>query len=257
MAANTCVLSIYTYKDISDAVYAKKLVSICKEAGLRWEKIGMYEPLRTPYTDDLFYQYWSTSKKAGRNAESMTEYANVLCSQDRGSIQLMAGWKKSAIQKYSAIDFFMTRKAFRLRTAEFERLLFLLIDAMEPDYASVHNWRFWVDCREINPPKGPVQIQNVDANAYFSQIKKVPMNQDVHWITYFSHNRMREMKCSVDELSWYKRIDLPQGAVCYMCGYIPKDGDPIEAKCLEYRSALWGVEMRETNGQHGEWQDRV
>lgn len=224
MAENICALTLYTYKDISDVVYAKKLISICKDIGLQWEKIGMYEPLRTPYTDDLFYQYWLSSKWTGRNAESLTEYANVFCAQDRGSIKLMAGWKTSTPPKYSTIDFIMTRKAFCMRMPQFEKLFFRLIDMLEPDYAAVYNWRFRLNIRG-------------------TYLQKVPLHQDIHWITYISNERMQEMKRSINELSWYKCINLPQGAVCYMCDYIPKDGDPIETKCLEYRSQLWGVKV--------------
>lgn len=224
MARNTFTLSLYTYEDISNAAYAEKLVSICKDIGLRWEKIGTHEPLRAIYTDDLFYQYWATSKRAGISAESMTLYSNIFCSQGRGSITLSAGWKISNPQKYSAINFHISRKVLSTRMAEFEKMFFYLIEIIKPDYAAICNWHFWLNSR----------------GTYF---QKIPLYQDIHWITYFSSNRLQEMNCSIDELSWNKRTDLPQGTVCYMCDYIPKDGDPIEAKCLEYRSLLWGVNV--------------
>lgn len=222
MAKDQLCIKIYTYKNISDIETAKEIIAACSGAGLHWEKIGDKEPLREIYSDELFLQLWRAKKETGLNKDSLIEYANVFCSQSRGKVLLTAGWKNSDPAQYSSVELFMSYKDFSGSKDRYFDLLKQLIGVLDADYACICNWNFWRNIR----------------GTYF---RKIPIFQDVHWVTFFSHNRMQEMKGSIKELEWNASMALTQGIVCLICENIPKDGDLIETRCLEYRSCLWNI----------------
>ena len=222
MAKDQICVKVYTYKNISDASFAHKLIGAFHDVGLCWDKIGDKEPLREVYSDELFLRFWDDHKIIGKPKEVLSEYSNVFCSKGRGRVTLMVGWKNSNPPKYSSVELFVSRKAFLDNCDGFFELFNQLISILDADYACICNWNFWRNIR----------------GTYFT---KIPTYQDVHWVTFFSHAKMQMMKGLVKELEWMTVNDLPQGTVCFMSENAPKDGDLIEERCLEYRSFLWSI----------------
>lgn len=221
MAANKIEIKIYTYKDISDIVYAKYIAEYCKKMGIYWDKVDDKEPLRKVYDDEQFFSCWTNSKVTWVDENAKTYYSCVFCRQSKDQLSLFVNWKNSVPPKHSYLIFEAPYKKFCYQKEVYEKFFYFLIEVFEADYACIANRNFWLDCHRGFP--------------------KIPFYQDIHWITYISSQRKNEMTAEIDNFPWNKRIDTNNGSAFYICDYIPKDGDPIEKKCLEYRSMLWGI----------------
>lgn len=222
MASNRFSMQFYTYRDISDVAYAKKILEYCGEAEICWEKIDYKEPLRKEYEESLFYKYWCTEKLAGFKNVSPRKYASVFCSCGRGSVALAANWSKGLLPKYSIVSISVNYKVLLGRYEQFNILFQKLVELLECDYACFANENFWFKCHR-------------------DYARRLALYKDIHWKTFFSKQRLQEMSGDINTLFWHESRDFAHGVLLSMCDYIPKDNDRIEDECMKYRSVLWNV----------------
>ena len=220
MARNEIAIAVYSKKDISDFSYAEKIISYCQEAGLFWTKIDDKEPIRKVYSKELLHKFWLTPKYAGSNKSSPSLNTHIFCNQGRGGCSLYFGWKKNNPNRYNPFYIYIPYKKFSASIVTFEQLFFNIINLLEPECAYIENEKFWLKCR-------------TEGSEYFS------VDQDVHWISYFSNERMKVMQVDINTLQWNKVLELPQGKVFYISENIPKDEDESEKACFQYRNMLW------------------